>query len=123
MNTYTWNCATVDAHPSHTDENGVAKTNVIYNVHWRLTGTDGTNSETVIGTQTIAIDDLGTFTEFETLTNDAVAAWVETAIGEERVAELKASLDKSLEEKANPTSVTLTIGGTETTPPPAPEVE
>ena len=57
-NTYTWDCRTVDTYPSHTDEQDPANTesDVVYNVHWRVTGSDGTNEATVIGTQTIDTD-------------------------------------------------------------------
>ena len=33
-NTYSWNCKTVDCYPTFDDE-----TDVVYNVHWRLTAT------------------------------------------------------------------------------------
>ena len=36
MATYDWNCKKVDIHPQ---EEG--KTNVVYNVHWVVTGVDG----------------------------------------------------------------------------------
>ena len=44
-NTYTWDCKTVDTYPTHADQE-----HVIYNVHWRVTGSDGTNEATHIGT-------------------------------------------------------------------------
>lgn len=109
MNTYTWNCRTVDAYPTHTDENGVTESQVVYNVHWRVTGSDGTNEATVIGTQTLETADLTGFTAFETVTHDDMIAWTQAAMGTERVAELEASLDTQLEELAAPKSVTLTI--------------
>lgn len=109
MNTYTWNCRTVDAYPTHTDENGVTESQVVYNVHWRVTGSDGVNEATVIGTQTLETEDLSGFTAFESVTHEQMVAWTQAAMGEERVAELEASLDKQLEELATPSSVTLTI--------------
>lgn len=124
-NTYSWSCSTVDAYPSHTDENGVTESNVIYNVHWILQGTDGVVSSTVIGTQTISTADLSGFTSYDSLTHDQVVAWVEASMGEEKVAELKASVDALIAEKANPTSVTLNIAGPviEPTEAPAPPAE
>ena len=120
-NTYSWSCATVDAYPSHTDENGVTESNVIYNVHWILQGTNGEVSSTIIGTQTISTADLSGFTSYESLTHDQVVAWVEAAMGEEKVAELKASVDAMVAEKANPTSVTLNIAGPVVDAPAPPE--
>lgn len=108
-NTYTWDCRTVDAYPSHTDDNSVTESDVVYNVHWRVTGSDGTNESTVIGTQTIETSDLSTFTAFADITHDDMIAWTKAAMGTERVSELEANLDAQLTELATPTSVTLTI--------------
>ena len=54
MTTFEWNCRTVDTYPTSGDN-----TDVVYNVHWRVTGTsDQTNEDgdaytaTSIGTQT-----------------------------------------------------------------------
>ena len=108
-NTYSWDCRTVDTYPSHTDDNSVTESDVVYNVHWRVTGSDGTNESTVIGTQTIETADLSTFTAFDDITHDDMIAWTKAAMGEERVAELEASLDSQLVQLATPTSVTKTI--------------
>lgn len=109
MNTYTWNCRTVDTYPLHTDDNSVTESDVVYNVHWRVTGSDGTNEATVIGTQTIDTDDLGTFTAFADITHDDMIAWTKAAMGAESVSSIEASLDAQLTELATPTSVTKTI--------------
>lgn len=109
MNTYTWNCATVDAYPTHSDDNGIQQSNVVYNVHWRLTGSDGTNETTIIGTEMIDVSDLSSFTDFSEVSHADVIAWTEAAMGEERVSELKSSLDAMLAEMATPSTVTLTI--------------
>ena len=66
-NTYTWDCRIVDAYPTHTDANGVTESQVVYNVHWRVAGTDGTNETQVIGTQVLSTEDLSTFTAFESV--------------------------------------------------------
>ena len=110
-NTYTWNCRTVDTYPSHTDSQDPANTesDVVYNVHWRVTGSDGTNEATVIGTQTIDTDDLGTFTAFADITHDDMVNWTKAAMGADRVSELESSLDSQLSELASPSSVTRTI--------------
>jgi hypothetical protein len=58
---YTWDCRTVDCYPTH-DEQGTELTDVVYNIHWRLTGTEAvdtkTYSATVIGTQTVKAEDI-----------------------------------------------------------------
>ena len=108
-NTYSWDCRTVDAYPTHTDENGVTESQVVYNVHYRVTGTDGTHSATSIGTQTLETADLSGFTAFDSVTHEDMIAWTQAALGAERVTELEASLDSQIAELAAPSSVTLTI--------------
>lgn len=108
-NTYSWDCRTVDAYPTHTDENGVTESQVVYNVHYRVTGTDGTHSATSIGTQTLETADLSGFTAFDSVTHEDMISWTQAALGAERVTELEASLDSQLAELAAPSSVTLTI--------------
>jgi len=116
-NTYSWDCRTVDAYPTHTDENGVTESQVVYNVHYRVTGTDGTYSSTVIGTQTLETADLSGFTAFDAVTHEDMIAWTKGAMGVERVSEIEASLDSQIADLAAPSSVTLTIAE------PTPEVE
>lgn len=108
-NTYTWDCRTVDAYPTHTDESGTTESQVVYNVHYRVTGTDGTHSATSIGTQTLETADLSGFTAFDSVTHENMIAWTQAALGAERVTELEASLDSQITELAAPSSVTLTI--------------
>tara|TARA_R110002012_G_scaffold320300_1_gene543192 strand:+ start:748 stop:1068 length:321 start_codon:yes stop_codon:yes gene_type:complete len=104
--TYTWNNKTVDTYPSLEGES-----DVIFNVHWRLTGTDDSeNIGSVYGTQSLETSDLSDFTAFADITEEQVNGWVEAALGEEKVAELKANIDAKIEEKVNPTVVTKTIG-------------
>ena len=110
-NTYSWDCRTVDTYPSHTDANEVTESDVVYNVHWRLTATteDEAHSVTSIGTQALSVEDLSGFTSFDSVTHVDVIGWVEAAIGEERVADIKSGLDSQLVELATPSTVTRTI--------------
>ena len=108
---YEWNVNTVDVYPS---EEG--HSNVIYLVHWRLNATDTeVDAEgnpyvaSVYGTQSLDTSDLSNFTNFESVTSSQVQGWVETAMGEEEVANLKAALDSQIENQKNPTSVTKTL--------------
>jgi len=110
---YTWNVSTVDTYPT-LDGNA----DVVYNVHWRLNAEDDANQDadgnnwtaTSYGTQSVDTSDLSSFTSFADLTSSDVQGWVEAAMGEEAVADLKAGLDAQIEAKINPTSVTKTIG-------------
>jgi len=104
--TYTWNNKTVDTYPSLE-----GNTDVIFNVHWRLTGQDEDgNVGSAYGTQSLETSDLSNFTAFADITEEDINGWVETALGEEKVTGLKASIDAQIAEQVNPTVVTKTIG-------------
>ena len=105
MIAYDWNCKTVDVHPQEEGE-----TDVVYNVHWIVTGVDGDYSANCIGTQVVPLNEGGTFIPFEDLTNDVVVDWTKEAMGEEQVTQIEASVASEIEGKINPTSVTMTIG-------------
>ena len=106
---YTWNCKTCDTYPSKS-----GKSNVVHNVHWRLTATDDTNKDsdgnnwtsTMYGTQAVSTDDLSNFINWSSLKESDVQGWVETAMGSDAVTAMKASLDAQIAEKVSPTSVT-----------------
>ena len=110
---YTWDVSTVDTYPTLE-----SNADVVYNVHWRLTAEDDANQDAdgnnltafSYGTQSVDTSDLSSFTSFADLTSSDVQGWVETAMGEEAVQNLKDGLDAQIEAKINPTSVTKTIG-------------
>ena len=106
--TYTWNCKTVDTYPTKSDQ-----ADVIFNVHWRLTGVDDTedlNSSDSYGVVSLDTEDLSTFTAFADIAEADVIGWVEAVLGEEQVASIKTSIDNQIAEKITPTVVTKTIG-------------
>ena len=110
---YAWDVSTVDTYPTK-DSNS----DVVYNVHWRLTATDDANTDsdgnnwtaTVYGSQGLDTDSISSFTAFADLTSSDVQGWVEAALGADEVTTLKAGLDAQIAEKITPTSVTKTIG-------------
>ncbi len=103
---YTWNVSTVDVK----EIDGNADT--VFNVHWKLTGTDDANDEsaTVYGSIGLDTEDLSDFIPFADLTVSDVQGWVETAMGEEEVQAKKDGLDAQIAELVTPTFVTKTIG-------------
>jgi len=113
---YTWDCKTVDVKTIDGNED------TIFNVHWRLTGTDDTNtvsdgfdgtvnaSATVYGTQDLDTSDLSSFIALTDLTASDVQGWVESAMGEDKVTELKNGLAGSISKLVTPTQETKTIG-------------
>ncbi len=110
---YSWDVSTVDTYPTHNSQS-----DVVYNVHWRLTAEDDANQDsdgnnhkaTVYGTQSVDTSDLSSFTAFADLSASTVQGWVETALGADKVTSLKSELDAQIAEKVTPTSVTKTIG-------------
>ena len=110
---YEWDVKTVDTYPTKD-----SKSDVVYNVHWRLTATDDTNNDaagnsltaTVYGSQGLDTSDLSSFTEFADLTASDVQGWVETALTADTVNDMKDSLDSTIEKLVTPTSVQKTIG-------------
>ena len=109
---YTWDVSTVDTYPTKD-----SKSDVVYNVHWRLTATDDTNKDsngdnwtaTVYGTQSLDTSDLSSFIEWSSLKASDVQGWVETAMGSDTVTAMKTALDEQIAEKVSPTSVLKTL--------------
>jgi hypothetical protein len=65
----------------------------------------------VIGAQNITWNPEGTFIPFEDLTNEIVVEWTKSAMGEEQVASIEASIQSQINALITPTSVALLIGG------------
>ena len=109
---YTWDVSTVDTYPTKD-----SKSDVVYNVHWRLKATDDTNKDSdgnnwtaeVYGSQVVDTSDLSSFKAFADLAASDVQGWVEAALGADSVTAKKASLDAEIAEKVTPTSVKKTI--------------
>ena len=110
---YAWDVKTVDTYPTKD-----SKSDVVYNVHWRLTATDDTNNDaegnsltaTVYGSQGLDTSDLSSFTEFADLTASDVQGWVEAAMGEDEITNMKANLDATIAELVTPTVQTKQVG-------------
>ena len=105
---YTWDVSTCDTYPSKS-----GKSNVVHNVHWRLTGSDSSNKDsdgnpqtaTVYGSQGVSTDDLSSFINWSDLKASDVQGWVEAGLGTDEVKALKASVDAQIAEKVSPSSV------------------
>jgi len=109
---YAWDCKTCDTYPTKS-----GKSNVVYNVHWRITATDDTNKDSdgnnwtavFYGSQEVSTDDLSDFKNWSSLTNSDVQGWVEAAMGADKVKDLKTGLDAEIAEKVSPKSVLKTL--------------
>lgn len=111
MVTYNWDCKTVDTYPTH-----AGKSDVVYNVHWRVTGVSdqvdsngNPYSSTNIGTQVLNTEDLSNFTAFDTVVHSDVISWVKEAMGEEVVASIESGIKSQIDNLITPASVTLTV--------------
>ena len=109
---YTWDVSTVDVK----EIDGNADT--VFNVHWRLTGTDDANNDadgnpqaaTVYGSIGLDTEDLSDFIAFADLTVSDVQGWVEAAMGEEEIQAKKDGLDAQIAELVTPTVQTKQVG-------------
>ena len=115
---YTWDVKTVDTYPSHTDDNSNTESDVIYNVHWRLTGEDDANNDAdgnpqqsvIYGSIYLDVSDLSNFTAFDSVTLSNVQSWVEAALGDDKVTSLKSDIDAQIAAKVTPTTESKRIG-------------
>ena len=112
MTTFEWNCRTVDAYPTDGEY-----TDVVYNVHWRVTGVSdqldpegNAYTSTSIGTQVLDTSTITDFIPFADLTNAEVVQWTKDTMGTEQVDQIEAGIESSINEEINPTSITMTIG-------------
>ena len=97
MNTYTWNIEQLDCAPS-----ADGQTNVVNNIHWRIKGTDGTNTADVYGCQALTFDAQNAFINYADLTKEVVLAWAQETMGANAVTRLQESIDKQLSDLATP---------------------
>jgi len=116
--TYSWNCRTVDTYPTHSDAQETPNTqnDVIYNVHWSLSGqlveNEVTHSTNIIGTQTLSTEDLSSFSSFDSLTHDQIVGWTTASMEASATGSVEqkySSVSSSLALKVAPTSVTKYI--------------
>jgi len=97
MITYTWKIVQLDCIPSVDGQ-----TNVVSNVHWRVSATDGTNTTEIYNSQPLIFDSKNAFVNYADLTKNQVIGWVQEAMGIDVVTRLQESLDNKLKALANP---------------------
>lgn len=99
---YTWQFPALDVYPTYQ-----TVTDAVFNVHWRLTGSDGAgHAATAYGTQRLGVIDTGNFTPFANLTASQVQGWVEAAMGASDVAMCKSDIDRIIANKIAPSTET-----------------
>jgi hypothetical protein len=105
--TYFWTINPLEAYPTASGES-----DVVFTAHWQLHATETVDEKTYtaqsIGTQGLTYTSGSSFTPFEELTLEQVQGWVENAMGEEQVNNMKAGLATQIANQINPPVVTLT---------------
>lgn len=85
--------------------------NAVHTIHWRLYGTDGTNTSTVYGSIVLPPPSPNNFVPYEALSQGRVVEWLEDAIddrtNDQTVAQLQTGLAQALEAKNSPKSITI----------------
>jgi len=104
MTTFNWGIVQLDAYP---EKDGL--TDVVFQVHWTLSGTDGTYTGGVYGSEGVTLDVDGGYTPYAELTQDQVVGWVKDALGEEQVASLEANVAQQIADQINPPVVTPSL--------------
>jgi hypothetical protein len=97
MITYTYDIASLECKP---ELNGVE--NIVETVHWLVQAVDGNYSESAYGAIKLTIDEAASFKPYEDLTKPEIIAWAKTAIGQDGIAQIEASLADEIEKKINP---------------------
>lgn len=96
--TYTWLIEKMNCYPQQ-----AGQTDVVFDVAWRLNGTDGTYSATVYSTIGLQPYTSGApFTPYDQLTQAQVVGWVQAAMGPEKVSEYEANIAGQIANQANP---------------------
>lgn len=97
MNSYTWHVTSMNAFP---EING--KQNVVVEVKFCVSGTDGKNTVTKDGSQSIELNEQQSFVNYEDLTEETVISWVKDVLGESGQATYTVEIDAILEQKKAP---------------------
>jgi len=101
MTTNTWAVVQMDAYPERD-----GKTDVVFTVHWTLTGSEAGFVGTAYGSAGVTVDPNAPFTPYADLTQEQVIDWVKAAMNAERVAALEASVANQINEQIVPSAVT-----------------
>ena len=99
--TNTWGIEQMDCYPEVDGE-----TDVVFTVHWTLTGSDGTYTGYVYGSQAVAVDPEASFTPYADLTQEQVIGWVKNAMGEEQVTVYEQNVAEQINNQIAPPVVT-----------------
>jgi hypothetical protein len=97
----TWIVSQMDCYPEKDGE-----TDVVFTVHWRCNGVDGSFSGTAYGSVAVTYTAGSPFTPYEDLTQDQVIGWAKDALGAAQVTTIEANVAAQIEAQKNPPVVT-----------------
>ena len=99
---YEWAIEEMGVYTQYQNEN-----NVVYQIHWRLIGSEVAYTSNVYGVTDIAIGSLNPFIPYENLTRSVVIGWLEQALGQQTIDSIRATIEGNIESQKNPTTDTL----------------
>ena len=100
----TWNVVQMNEYPEFDGEQ-----DVVFQVHWTLTGTEGEYTGSVYGSVGVSLDAESQFTPYNELTLEQVIGWVQDALGAEQVAAYEANVAQQIADQQNPPVVSLPL--------------
>jgi hypothetical protein len=101
MTVFNWTVSQLDCHPQIDN-----KTNVVFTVHWRCTGTDGTYTGTTYSTCSVPAP-VNLFTPYDNLTLNQVLSWI-WANGVDKSA-IEADVQIQIDNQVNPPVITPSL--------------
>lgn len=104
MITYTWQFSALDCYPTHQN-----LSDVIFTIHWRYSGTDGTYTHEVYSTTSLEVPTSENFIPYENLTQEILEGWMSEKLGEEGILAMQETIANQIAEKHNPTKVTKSV--------------
>ena len=95
---HTWTIAAMDY-----DVSSGGKTNVVTQLHWRCTKTDGDHTGSSYGS--VGLESPGeSFVEWADITEETAIGWAKAAIGTDQVTAIEAAIDAQIAESKTPTT-------------------
>jgi len=99
--TYTWSVSQMDAYPE-----AYGETNVVFIIHWTLTGEEAGFTYSIYGSQGIGVDPSAPFTPYADLTEGQVIGWLLEAMGADQVMACEQSVSQQINNLIVPPVVT-----------------
>jgi hypothetical protein len=90
-NTYTWITNYLSSYPTYQSQ-----TDVVFNIQYKVVGTDGTNTFTLVRSQAVTYIPNETFIPYNELTDAICIGWVQTALGPGGVSSVESQVNAML---------------------------